>query len=84
MFNDSLKKVVAGENLPAAEMALVMDDFMHGRASQVEIAAMLVALRTKGESISEVTGAAQAMRDNAVFIDAGAGIVVDTCGTGGD
>lgn len=50
----------------------------------MQIAAMLVALRMKGESISEVTGAAQTMRENAVFIDAGPGAVVDTCGTGGD
>ena len=84
MLNDALRKVVDKVDLPASEMALVMEEFMHGRASDVQITAMLVALRMKGESIGEVTGAAQAMRDNSVFIDAGTGTVVDTCGTGGD
>ena len=84
MFNEALKKVVDEIDLSAQEMSQVMDLIMQGNATDVQIAAVLIALRMKGESISEVTGAAQTMRDNAVFIDAGAGIVVDTCGTGGD
>jgi anthranilate phosphoribosyltransferase len=84
MFNEALKKVVDGIDLSAHEMAQVMDFIMRGNATDTQIAAMLIALRMKGESIGEVTGAAQTMRENAVFIDAGAGIVVDTCGTGGD
>ncbi len=84
MFNEALKKVVDEIDLSAHEMAQVMDFIMQGNATDVQIAAMLIALRMKGESISEVTGAAQTMRENAVFIDAGSGIVVDTCGTGGD
>jgi len=84
MFNETLKKVVDGIDLSVQEMAQVMDFIMQGNATDVQIAAMLIALRMKGESISEVTGAARTMRDNAVFIDAGTGIVVDTCGTGGD
>ena len=84
MFNEALKKVVEGIDLSAQEMAQVMDVIMHGNATNVQIAALLIALRMKGESIGEVTGAAQTMRDNAVFIDGGTGTVVDTCGTGGD
>jgi anthranilate phosphoribosyltransferase len=84
MFNEALKKVVEELDLSAQEMAQVMGVIMNGEATDVQIAAMLIALRMKGESISEVTGAAQTMRENAVFIDAGTGIVVDTCGTGGD
>ena len=84
MFNEALRKVVDSTDLSAQEMAQVMDLVMKGEASDVQIAAMLIALRMKGESISEVTGAAQTMRENAVFIDAGPGAVVDTCGTGGD
>ncbi len=84
MFNEALKKVVEKTDLSAQEMAQVMDVIMHGNATNVQIAAMLIALRMKGESISEVTGAAQTMRENAVFIDGGTGTVVDTCGTGGD
>ena len=84
MFNEALKKVVEEIDLSAQEMAQVMDVIMQGEATDVQIAAMLIALRMKGESISEVTGAAQTMRENAVFIDGGTGTVVDTCGTGGD
>ena len=84
MFNEALKKVVEGIDLSAQEMAQVMDVIMQGNATNVQIAAMLIALRMKGESISEVTGAAQIMRENAVFIDGGTGTIVDTCGTGGD
>lgn len=84
MFNEALKKVVDSIDLSAQEMAQVMGVIMQGDATDVQIAAMLIALRMKGESISEVTGAAQTMRENAVFIDAGTGAVVDTCGTGGD
>ena len=84
MFNEALKKVVEGIDLSSQEMAQVMDVIMQGNATNVQIAAMLIALRMKGESISEVTGAAQTMRENAVFIDGGTGMVVDTCGTGGD
>ena len=84
MFNEALKKVVDEIDLSAQEMAQVMDVIMQGNATDVQIAAMLIALRMKGESISEVTGAAQTMRENAVFIDGGTGVVVDTCGTGGD
>ena len=84
MFNEALKKVVEKNDLSEQEMAQVMDVIMHGNASNVQIAAMLIALRMKGESISEVTGAAQTMRENAVFIDGGTGTIVDTCGTGGD
>ncbi|MBU8901240.1 MAG: anthranilate phosphoribosyltransferase [Victivallales bacterium] len=84
MFNEALKKVVESIDLSAQEMAQVMELIMQGNATDVQIAAILIALRMKGESISEVTGAAQIMRENAVFIDGGTGTVVDTCGTGGD
>ncbi|MDD5697555.1 MAG: anthranilate phosphoribosyltransferase [Victivallaceae bacterium] len=84
MFADALKKVVEGTDLSAPEMAQAMAEIMQGRISPAMLAAFLVALRMKGESVDEVTGAARAMREQAVFIDAGTPNVVDTCGTGGD
>ena len=84
MLHEALKKVVSSNDLSAQEMAEVINIIMKGEASEAETAALLIALRMKGESISEVTGAAQSMRENAVFIDAGPQNVVDTCGTGGD
>ncbi len=79
-----LNKVMKRCDLTRHEMAAVMDAIMTGSVPPAQIAALLTALRMKGESVSEITGAAQAMRKHAVFIDAGARTVVDTCGTGGD
>jgi len=56
---------------------------MDGEATPVQIASLLVALRVRGETVDELVGAAQAMRDRMARV-AVAGAVVDTCGTGGD
>jgi len=56
---------------------------MEGRATDAQIGAFLAALRIKGETIEEITGAARIMREKATRIKAPEG-VVDTCGTGGD
>jgi anthranilate phosphoribosyltransferase len=57
---------------------------MDGKATDVQKAALLVALRMKGETSEEITGAAMAMRERVTRLDAGNARVVDTCGTGGD
>jgi len=79
-----LNKIMKRHDLTRHEMAAVMDAIMNGSVPPAQIAAILTALRMKGESVEEITGAAQAMRKHALFIDAGARSVVDTCGTGGD
>jgi anthranilate phosphoribosyltransferase len=61
-----------------------MDGIMEAELTHAQTAALLVALRMKGETIDEVSGAAASMRRHATFIDAGAERVIDTCGTGGD
>ncbi len=61
-----------------------MTQIMEGAASEAQIAAFITALRMKGETVDEITGCTIAMRKKAVRIKAGDGIVVDTCGTGGD
>ena len=61
-----------------------MDEVMGGKATPAQIAAFITALRMKGETVEEVTGAARIMRQKATRIDARAPIIVDTCGTGGD
>jgi anthranilate phosphoribosyltransferase len=66
-------------------MVETMDEIMSGNASPAQIGAFITALRMKGETIAEITGAARVMREKAVKIKvAGDGAVVDTCGTGGD
>lgn len=84
MIKAMLAKLVAGNDLSTAELAAVMDRIIAGDAPPTQIAGFIVALRMKGETVAEVTGAAASMRRHATFIDAGARTVVDTCGTGGD
>ncbi|MEE8574768.1 MAG: anthranilate phosphoribosyltransferase [Thermodesulfobacteriota bacterium] len=84
MIKEAISKVVKGFDLTEDEMLNVTAEVMEGEASPAQIAAFLTALRLKGETASEITGAARVMRDKATKIDAGSGIIVDTCGTGGD
>ncbi len=79
-----LQRVVNREDLDAAEMTAVMNRIMAGEVPDAQLGALLVALRMKGETATEIAAAAAVMRRHAAFIDAGARTVIDTCGTGGD
>jgi len=79
-----LEKVMQGSDLTQTEMTEAFDLIMSGEATPAQIAALIVALRMKGESVDEIAGGASSMRRHAVFIDTGGLPVVDTCGTGGD
>ncbi|MFH1665451.1 MAG: anthranilate phosphoribosyltransferase [Candidatus Omnitrophota bacterium] len=80
----AIGKVVLFENLTAEETRSVFDEIMSGHAAAAQIGAFITALRMKGETVDEITGAALAMREKALKINpAGAGAVLDTCGTGG-
>jgi anthranilate phosphoribosyltransferase len=79
-----LSQLVEGRHLTQAQAQAAMLDIMHGNASPTYIAAFLVALRMKGETIEEVTGFASAMRDMMVTVKPTVRPLVDTCGTGGD
>jgi anthranilate phosphoribosyltransferase len=72
------------QNLSESEMMEVMNEIMEGKATPAQIAAFITALRIKGETVAEVTGAARIMRQKALRIDARSSVIVDTCGTGGD
>jgi anthranilate phosphoribosyltransferase len=84
MIRDAVAKAVNMEDLNEYEMMDVMSEIMEGRATPAQIAAFITALRMKGETVAEVTGAARIMRQKAVRIDARSSVIVDTCGTGGD
>jgi len=84
MIREGIAKAVRGENLREGEMMTVMTEVMEGAATPAQIAAFMTAIRMKGETVEEVTGAARIMRQKATRIDARAPVVVDTCGTGGD
>ncbi|HIJ78054.1 MAG: anthranilate phosphoribosyltransferase [Desulfobulbaceae bacterium] len=86
MIKEAIGKVVLGIDLSEAEMIGVMNMIMGGEATPAQIGAFITALRIKGETVDEITGAARVMREKATRVDAGqaGGILVDTCGTGGD
>jgi anthranilate phosphoribosyltransferase len=73
-------------HLQAEEAQAVMNQVMNGDATPAQIAACLMGLRMKGETQDEISGSAQAMRDNAhrVPVQADITTLLDTCGTGGD
>lgn len=79
-----LNEIFGGATLDRATARDVLGRLMDGELSQVQAAALLAALRMRGETVDEITGFAEAMRDRAVKIQVGgAGPLVDTCGTGG-
>jgi anthranilate phosphoribosyltransferase len=83
MIKEAIGLLVGHIDLSEAEMAECMKEMMEGRATDAQIGAFLTALRLKGETVDEITGAAKIMREKAARIKAPEG-VLDTCGTGGD
>ena len=80
----AIKKIIEGENLTTAQAAIVMSDIMSGSATPAQIGGLLAALRMKGETVDEITGFAQTMRENSSKIAPTKTPLIDTCGTGGD
>jgi anthranilate phosphoribosyltransferase len=83
-IREAIEKLVNRINLSEAETVEVMDQIMTGDATPLQVAAFLTALRMKGETVEEITGAARVMREKAHRVKVGAATVLDTCGTGGD
>jgi anthranilate phosphoribosyltransferase len=70
-------------DLTEDEAAAAMLEVFSGEATPAQLAAFLVALRVKGETVDEITGMARVMRDHSLHVQVG-GPLLDTCGTGGD
>ncbi len=84
LIRAALERVLKGQSLPSEEMRLVMLDIMQGHAGEAQIAALIVALRMKGETVSELEGAVRAMRDLMKRVSLpNLGRTVDIVGTGG-
>jgi len=83
-IQSAMNTVLDGRDLSADEMAAAVSVVMEGDAGDVAIAALLTALRMKGEAVSELVGAARAMRRHATPIVCHCSGLLDTCGTGGD
>jgi anthranilate phosphoribosyltransferase len=86
LVRSAIARVVDGATLSRDEAADVMGAIMSGAATGAQIAALVTALRLRGEAVDEIAGFATAMRDNAIRVELPGGLehVVDTCGTGGD
>ncbi|HXO02704.1 MAG TPA: anthranilate phosphoribosyltransferase, partial [Stellaceae bacterium] len=78
-----LARVAAGERLTEAEAEAAFEIIMSGDATPSQMGGLLMAMRVRGESVDEITGAARIMRSKAVTLRAPPG-TIDTCGTGGD
>ncbi len=87
MPNDILTRAIdelsAGTHLTADHTSAALSEIMEGRASEVQIGAFLIALRTKGETVAELVGLARTMRELAAEVDVDPEGLVDTAGTGG-
>ncbi|MFP5355482.1 MAG: anthranilate phosphoribosyltransferase [Gemmatimonadota bacterium] len=80
----AIRRLAFGESLDAAEAAASFGVIMRGEATPAQVAALLMGLRVKGETVAEVAGAASALRDAMVHLPADdPDTLVDTCGTGG-
>lgn len=82
-IQQAIAHLVDGRDLAQEETHRIMDRIMSGETSDAQIGAFLTALRIKGETVEEIAGAAEAMRSKSLQVKA-KGVVVDTCGTGGD
>ncbi len=83
-MKDLLKKLIEGVNLEFAEAHLMMNNIMEGKLNNSEIAAVLTALKIKGETSEEIGAFAKAMREKSVKISVDGLAPIDVCGTGGD
>lgn len=84
MIKDALAKLADRTGLSEQEAETVMLEIMDGVATSAQVAAYLMGLRQKEETVAEVVGSVNAMRSRATKIRVGSSVVVDTCGTGGD
>ena len=84
MIQQAIHKLVMKVDLSQGEAAAVMDQIMSGKATHSQIGAYLAAMSIKGETVDEIVGSAQTMRDRAVKINPKVDRLIDTCGTGGD
>lgn len=82
--SQALKKIVAGDVLTREAAQSAMGEIMDGNASALQVAAMLGALRMRGETLDEIVGFASAMRARMIPVKPAGTALIDTCGTGGD
>ena len=83
VLTQAIDRLASGRDLSGEEAAAVLAEIMEGNATEVQTAAVLIALRTKGETVEEIAGLATTMRRFAKPVVAGRDDLIDTAGTGG-
>ena len=88
-IREAIGQVILGNDISEGDMYGVMNEIMSGEATPAQIGSFITALRMKGETVEEITGAVRVMREKATPIETGVDvgkgeILMDTCGTGGD
>ncbi|MCE2397128.1 anthranilate phosphoribosyltransferase [Candidatus Poribacteria bacterium] len=83
-MRETIQKVVDGHDLTERETVDTMNEIMSSEATSAQVASFITALRIKGETIEEITGAARVMREKSTKVHTKHPFVVDTSGTGGD
>jgi len=86
LIREAIAAALGRQDVDEATMERAMEEILGGEATPAQIAAFAVALRMKGESAAEIAAAARVMRRRCegIALDVGDGVVMDTCGTGGD
>ena len=84
MIQATIAKLLDGHDLTRAEACETMRTIMRGEATPAQIAGFLVALRAKGETVDEIAGCAEAMREHVLRVNPKRDDLVDIVGTGGD
>lgn len=83
LLTRAIDELASGHDLSLDDAAAVLSEIMAGNASEIQIAAFLVALRTKGETVEELAGLARTMRALAARVEVSSDDLLDTAGTGG-
>ncbi len=85
MIKDYIRKITSGVDLTAGEVKDLFHKLMEGQATDAQIGAILTGLKMKGETVEEISSAAEIMREKAVKVPVkNKSKLIDTCGTGGD
>src|ERR1700744_3493954 len=82
-LKSTIARLAAGDTLTADQAEAAFDIIMAGEATPAQIGALLMAMRLRGETVQEITGAVRAMRARMTAIEVPDG-AIDVCGTGGD
>ena len=83
MIQETIQSLVMKRHLSMNEAHEAMKEIMSGEATPAQIGAFVTALHLKGETIEEISGMAHAMKESSLHVNTD-GVIVDTCGTGGD